>query len=406
MLKRRWLSMLFLISLVFCLGLSQVSLTFQQVGLGRIAVAQTINPSIQQGLERYQSGDFQGAILIWNEILNNNPTVETQIILLKYLARGYSQVGEFDRAIASLSRLIDYYQKIGDRVSVAEQYRVQLGRMLTEQAQAYSNLGQQRKAIALLCGESTELNCKQETALAIARSTSDLIGEAAGLGTLGNVYRLQGDYETSLQLLKKSLTIAENLKNSAYIIAAKNGLGNTYANLAKRDYRYAEFASNSGDRIAMDKFTQQAIEDDRNAIHYYEETVIAARQQNNVTDESRALLNLATSYQRSFKQSPATESTLKQAFAVLDRLPDSRDKTYGSIRLANLLQQSINENSQLNPNVRCLPQIPAETVTLLERAIAISQRIGDRQAESFALGRLGHLHECQQNFTQAIKFTQ
>jgi CHAT domain-containing protein len=406
MLKRRWLSMLFLISLVFCLGLSQVSLTFQQVGLSRVAVAQTINLSIQQGLERYQSGDFQGAILIWNEALNNNPTVEMQIILLKYLARGYSQVGEFDRAIASLGRLIDYYQKIGDRVSVAEQYRVQLGRMLTEQAQAYSNLGQQRQAIALLCGESTELNCKKESALAIARQQSDLIGEAAGLGTLGNVYRLQGDYETSLQLLKKSLTIAENLKNSAYIIAAKNGLGNTYANLAKRDYRYAEFAANSGDRIATDKFTQQAIEDDRNAIHYYEETVIAARQQNNVTDESRALLNLATSYQRSFKQSPATESTLKQAFAVLERLPDSRDKTYGSIRLANLLQQSINENSQLNPNVRCLPQIPAETVTLLERAIAISQRIRDRQAEAFALGRLGHLHECQQNFTQAIKFTQ
>jgi CHAT domain-containing protein len=436
MLKRRWRILLFLISLVFCLGLNQVSLSFQQFALGRGVVAQTIgrndfrfwivdfgfrfnpksstaaqvaergavqNPksndaAIKQGLERYQAGDFQGAISIWNEILNNNPTPETQIILFKYLARAYSQVGEFDRAIASLDKLIDYYQKTSDRV--------QQGRMITEQAQAYSNLGQQRKAIALLCGETAELNCKKDSALAIARSSSDSMGEAAALGTLGNVYRLQGDYETSLQLLKNSLTIAETLNNSAYIIAAKNGLGNTYANLAKRDYRYAEYAKNSSDRIAMDKFTQQAIEGDRNAIHYYKETVIAARQQNNTIEESRAILNLATSYQRSFKNSPDTESTIQQAFTILDRLPDSRDKTYGAIRLANLLQQSANDNTQLNPNVQCLPQIPAETVTLLERAIAISQRIGARQAESFALGRLGHLYECQQNFTQAIKFTQ
>jgi CHAT domain-containing protein/tetratricopeptide (TPR) repeat protein len=398
MLKRRWLSILFLISLVFCLGLSQVSITFNPLALSRAVVAQTIDPSIQQGLERYQSGDFQGAIFIWNEALNDRLNVETQITILKYLARAYSQVGEFDRAIASLDRAIDYYRKIGDRV--------QQGRMLTEQTQAYSNLGQQRRAIALLCGNSKELNCEKDSALAIARSTSDRLGEAAALGTLGNVYRLQGDYETSLQLLKKSLTIAEELKNSAYSIAAKNGLGNTYANLAKRDYRYAEFAANSGDRIAKDKFTQQGIESDRLAINYYEQTAIAARQQNNIIDESRAILNLATSYQRSFKSSPDTKNTLQKAFVLLDRIPDSRDKTYGSIRLANLLQQSANDNSQLNPNVWCLPQIPAETVTLLERAIAISQRIGDRQAESFALGRLGHLYECQQNFTPAIKFTQ
>jgi CHAT domain-containing protein len=398
MLKRRWLSMLFLISLVFCLGLSQVSITFNPVALSRLVAAQPIDSSIQQGLERYQSGDFPGAILIWNEALNNNPTVEAQIIIFKYLARAYSQVGEFDRAITSLDRPIGYYRKIGDRV--------QLGRMLTEQAQAYSNLGQHRRAIALICGNSKELNCEKDSGLAIARSTSDRLGEAAALGTLGNFYRLQGDYETSLQLLKKSLNIAENLNNYNYIIAAKNGLGNTYANLAKRDYRYAEFAANSGDRIATDKFTQQAIVFDRHAIHYYQETAIAARQQNNTIDESRALLNLATSYQRSFKSAPATDTTLKQALIVLDRIPDSRDKTYGSIRLANLLQQSANDNSQLNPNVQCLPQIPAETVTLLERAIAISQRIGDAQAESFALGRLGHIYECQQNFTQAIKFTQ
>ncbi|WP_238393189.1 hypothetical protein [Myxacorys almedinensis] len=45
--------------------------------------------------------------------------------------------------------------------------------------------------IAILCGEQTEPNCGKESAVAIARQPSDPFGEAAGLGSLGNVYRLQ-----------------------------------------------------------------------------------------------------------------------------------------------------------------------------------------------------------------------
>jgi CHAT domain-containing protein len=398
MLKRRWFSITFLISLLLCIALGQGSLLFVSVALSQAVSIQTSNLSLQQGLERYQSGDFQGAIAIWNNALRNRPSIEAQITLYKYLARAYSQVGQVDRAITSFNQLLALHENSGDRV--------QLGRILTEQAQAYSSLGQQRKAIAILCGEQTKPNCENGSALEIARQQSDRLGEAAGLGSLGNVYRLQGDYETSLRLLRKSLAIAETIKNSAYIVAAKNGLGNTYANLAKRDYRYAEFALDSGDRVATDKFTKQAIDDDRNAIQFYEASVIAARQQGNLTDESHALLNLAMSYQRSFKGLPVAESTLKQASELRDRLPDSRDKAYGSIRLANLLQLSTAYRPNLNPNVQCLPAIPTESVKLLNQAIAISQRIRDPQAESFALGRLGHLYECQKNFAQALKLTQ
>ena len=398
MLKRRWLSVTFFISLLLCVALGQSSLLFAPDALSQTVAIQAINLSIQQGLTRYQTGDFKGAIAVWNTALSNHPSIESQITLLKYLARGYSQIGQLDRMIASLNQLIAHYQNTGDRT--------QLGRMLTEQAQAYSSLGQQRKAIAILCGEQTQANCEKESALAISRQQSDLLGEAAGLGSLGNVYRLQGDYEASLLSLRRSLAIAETIQNSAYVIAAKNGLGNTYANLAKREYRYAEFAADSGDRTATAKFTQQAIDDDRNAIRFYEASVSTARQQSSSTDESRALLNLATSYQRSFKGSSIAESTLKQASELRDRLPDSRDKAYGSIRLANLLQLSISNRSNLNPNVQCLPEIPTESVKLLNQAIAISQRIRDPQAESFALGRLGHLYECQKNFAPALKLTQ
>lgn len=375
MLKQRLLRVLFLISLTLCLGWGQVS-------------AQSA--PVQQGLELYQSGNFQGAIDIWNNRLNHSPNTEDRIVLLKYLARVYSQIGQFEQSIVSLNSLITYYQKNGNRI--------QLGRMLTEQAQAYSNLGQQRKAILILCGEQP--NCREGSALAIARQHSDPLGEAAGLGSLGNAYGLQGNYESALESLQKSLVIAEKLQNSAYVIAAKNGLGNSYASLAKRDYRYAEFASETNDRAAKDRFTQQAIQSDRSAIQSFEAVVSAARQQNNPAKESQALLNLATSSQRSELQS--IEKTLQQVYNLRDRLPDSRDKAYGLIRLVNLWQQP----SKLDPNVGCPAQKPAETVTLLQNAIAVSQRIKDSQAESFALGRLGHHYECQRNLAQALKLTQ
>jgi Rapsyn N-terminal myristoylation and linker region len=85
---------------VLCLGWGQVSLTLTPVILGQAVTAQTTNASIQQGLERYQAGDSQGAIAIWNNALSNRPTVETQIMLLTYLARGYLRVGQDDQVIA------------------------------------------------------------------------------------------------------------------------------------------------------------------------------------------------------------------------------------------------------------------------------------------------------------------
>ncbi len=383
MFRQLWLNALCLISLMICLGLGQVA-------------AQGVAPSVQQGLERYQSGDLTGAIVVWLKALADQPNETDRVVLLKSLARAYSQIGQSDQAIDALNLLVIHYQKIDDRV--------QLGRILTEQAQAYSNLGQQRRAIALLCGDVVESNCRKNTALTIAQEQSDQLGESAGWGSLGNVYRLQGDYEASLRSLQKSLTIAETIKNTVYVSAAKNDLGNTYANLAKRDYRYAEFASESADQDAIERFTQQAIKADQQAIPFFEATAITARQKNNITAESQALLNLATVYQRSFPRSPLATSTLKQVFDQRDRLPDSRDKVYALIRLANLQQQST--NSKLNPNVQCPASTPADTLALLKQAIAVSQRINDRAASAFALGRLGHLYECQRDFTQAIALTE
>ena len=237
-----------------------------------------------------------------------------------------------------------------------------------------------------------------------ARQQSDRLGEAAGAGSLGNLYRIQGNNEASLKWLQQSLFIAEKIKKPAYINAANHGLGNTYANLAQRDYRYADYARESGKPTDAEQLTQTARDHDQHAIDYFEASLRTAHQNHHLIEENHALLNLASAYQRSLSTSP--QRILNRALVLQTRLPDSRDKVYSLIRLANLLQQTEFNQAPGNPNVQCFSNIPTETITLLNEAIAVSQRIQDTQAEAFALGRSGHLYECQRRFPQAIKLTE
>jgi tetratricopeptide (TPR) repeat protein len=98
MLKPRLLSVFFLTVLVICLGWGKVS-------------AQVSDSLIQQGLERYRNGDYQGAIAIWNDSLNKFSNAADRVMPLKSLARVYSQIGQFEESIATLNSLIADYQK-------------------------------------------------------------------------------------------------------------------------------------------------------------------------------------------------------------------------------------------------------------------------------------------------------
>ena len=85
--------------------------------------------------------------------------------------------------------------------------------MLIEQAQTYSRWGQNKEAIALLCGANeTDENCLQSegSALQLARKFSDRSGEAAALGSLGEAYRLRGKQDKAVKALEDSLKIIQD----------------------------------------------------------------------------------------------------------------------------------------------------------------------------------------------------
>ena len=403
------LRILFFRSLIGCLCLHFVLAGNQWLPFASPAHAQTASTNllVQAGLRDYQNGNFQGAIATWQQATSElmpHATDEAAIVL-QYLADAYQQLGNQEQAIIQLDQAITVYRQVNNTL--------QVGRLMTAQAQAYSELGHHRQALRLLCNSPDETAadiCAPTSALGIAQEQADALGEAAALGSLGNTYRLQGRYEPAIQAFTASLAIATQLSQVDYQAASLNGLGNVYTSLVLRSRRYRQLASQSDDKHALDQFQQAAIQQNQAAITYYERSLELNLAQNNRLSELQTRLNLIESYYQQQRGDSLDQlNSMIQAVGVtLNDLPDSRQKGYGLIRLANLSQR-IDWGASgltLNPATQCAssPWSPT-TMAVLQKALEVTNRIQDLQGKSFALGQLGHVYECQQDYDNALDLT-
>ncbi|MEO1762908.1 MAG: CHAT domain-containing protein [Cyanobacteria bacterium J06629_18] len=389
-----------------------------------IAATTASTATVKQGIELYNAGDFQGAIAVWLKSLSQaggDKQQESDIQTRKYLARAYQQIGEIDKTINYLNQVIDFYRTTNNTQ--------QVGRMLTEVAQAYSDLGQHKRAINLLCGDMGKLQCTQDSALGIATRQKDSLGEAAANGSLGNALYFLGEYDRAIKVLGASYKKAGELENRGYLMAAANNLGNLYASLAQRNYRYINFASEADDNEAIEKFTKQANLYENEAIRYFKNSLKFARIENNTQGEISALLNLVLPYYRQsridVKQNKNFNSEVnlkvknnsemntkfnpnifEQVEKNIENLPPSRKKAFALIKLARLMQKVNNNSGGFASGYECFQsEYSPKVVNLFERGFTVAQKIGDKQTQSFALGWLGHVYECRGNYQQALRFT-
>ncbi|HCF28526.1 MAG TPA: hypothetical protein DEV81_15300 [Cyanobacteria bacterium UBA11049] len=392
---RRSLGFLFLLSLTLCLYLGQLLSTWQ--------VATAVSPDasllVQQGVNLYQKGNYKDAIAPWQTALNfyqktKNPGHAA--IVQENLARAYEQIGESASAVDLWDLAIAYYRKIKD-IS-------QVGRLLSEQAQSYTNLGQPRKAIALLCGVySKEQNCIEDSALQIARVYKDRTVEAAALGNLGNAYRLMGEYKVAIAYLQSSLKVANEINNRIYRASSLNSLGNAYINLAKVNYRQANSARQRGDAAEADRFREISFQYDTKALKYFQDSLNLASAQKDSKAQLRVLIDSIPPLHRTQAVALA-ERTMQQALALLEDIPDSREKVYAILDLANLLILPAVEATGFA--LECAkPEKLSQVQKLNEKAISIARHLQDSRAESFANGQLGHIYECRGDYQQALNFT-
>ncbi|AOY79058.1 CHAT domain-containing protein [Moorena producens JHB] len=437
----RFLGILFLFSLTVCIGLGHLPSIAQPAEQGNMATTQADNPSqlVEQGVEYYQAGDYQAAIEPWENALKlyqqtNNYT--NSAIVRENLARAYQKIGHIQEAISNWEQAILDYQQLRNWQ--------QMGRMKTELAQAYNSFGQPRKAIALLCGapdtdenSKNKPSCVKDSALKVARAHQDWKGEAAALGSLGNAYLLRGDYDQGIECLQTGLGIDQNVEfdisprrtkdckidtlgknytakiiaDSPYRSSFLNDLGNAYFSKAQRWERWASSAKERSAKDTENQFRKNAKDNYNQARDYFKESLELARTQNHQPAQMRALRNLIRLSYRpqesiSIEAAEARNQWVQDAQELFKELPDSQDKVYAAIDLAKLEQPMtvVTDTSQHNSCGK--RQLEAETETLLNQAISIAQRLQDYRSQSFALGELGHLYYCRQDYQNALDFTQ
>jgi CHAT domain-containing protein len=403
-LHHRWLRTftLFWIGLLFCLWLA-----FGPIHWSKPVVAQP-SPTqlVQQGVDHYQSGDLPRAIQDWQTALKlyeQSGDQSNQAIVLENLARASRQIGRTEQSLNYWQEAAAIYQQQGNRP--------QLGRTLTEQAQTFSRQGQHRQAIGLLCNPTIGNPCTPDSAISIAQTTGNQADEAAAWGSLGEAYRLRGNYEQAENALENSRVIAEEIQNPVYLTSVLNSLGNTHVNLALVRYRQATSAQERGDTATASRLIEAGLEEDQQALQAFQQGLAITEQ-----PASRLRLTLST-IAPAFRvnQPDLALDLLQQARSLLPTLPNSQEKTYAAIDLAHLLQPippvevQATSGEPLETNLRtgCFsPAVEAEAAELLQQAVQIAKQIADSRSESFAVGELGHIYECRKDYQQALELTQ
>ncbi len=376
-----WLS--FSVGFLVCLGL-HISITQQAIAMEQHHVQSSqfykegSEETGEQAIARYSAGQYREAIALWTEALTQTLDKKDIAALHTDLGAAYRQIGDLGQAIAQWEQGAKIYQSMA-----GEEPRRLQAQVLTEESQAYSALGQFRVAVPPL-----------QKAVELARSDQDQSTEAAVQGALGNAYAASGDLEQAIAAYETSLKLSASLKEPSLTATSSNNLGNVLNHRYKRYSSQANSARAEGDDREEDRLWHLAQQDATAAQAAYEQSTRESRTLGGIL-QAKALLNLAHFLQRlPSPQQDAIDNYRSQAMAILEKAPNSRAKAYALINLA-LSYELRTPNSELRtPN------------SALTAAISVTQNIGDRRAESFALGVLGRFYEQAGELRRAMELTQ
>ncbi|MEL6937611.1 MAG: CHAT domain-containing protein [Cyanobacteria bacterium J06598_1] len=381
-----------------------------QASIAQTSIAQTIEVQsteaqstevrelVQTGVDRYQAGDFVAAIAPWQaayEVYDSTQDLSALAIVSENLARAYQQIGQTAEEIRYWEKAIAVAQRLENAQSVS--------RLMTEQAQAYTRLGQQRRAIAILCGSDID-PCEAGSALQLAEASADPVAQLAALGSLGEAYRLMGDGERSLAYLERGHTLSVDSGHSALQMAIHNSLANTSVSLAQVNYRRASEAQGRGDSRAARPLQAKAEAFNTKAIENFQQSYQLAVAQADVAGKMRSLLGLIPAYERMGSVSAAQQQRAI-ALTLLADLPDSLPKAFAAIQLADLLEPANVRQSQALLNATP-PADLTQSTQLLDQALATGIAIDNARVQSFALGKLGNLQERAGQYEAALVTTQ
>ncbi len=239
--------------------------------------AQKANGLLRQGIQQYQTSQFQVALQTWQEALS----------VYRYEAR--------------------------DRNAEAT--------VLGNLGMAYNSLAQYAKAIEAF-----------ESSLTIFRNSGNRKGEVFALIGLGDTYNSLGQFAKANELYQQSLTIARTIRdrNSETLAMYRLSRGNT-DKLIELLQQSVDIARDAGDRsveasILLDLGTAYFSQGQSlKAIKLYEQALVLARESGNRRNEAHALNNLGK-VDFSLWQSPRAIEFYNQALTIFRDIGDRRSE--------------------------------------------------------------------------------
>lgn len=314
--------------------LSNLSLAYQQLGQWSQA-----EQAIAQSLNLLQTRRNAGT-----------PNEQAQLRAQALDVQGRLQLvrGQTEPALITWREAADIYTNIEDEDG--------LTRNRTNQAQALQALGYFRQAQKTLTEVNQTLQKQPDSAL-----------KATGLRSLGNIFRIVANLETSRQILEQSRQVAARVASPQAVSDTLLSLGNT----------------------------TQAQQDTPAALAFYQQ---AAATSAAPTTRIQAQLN-QLSLLLETRQWQAAQALWPQIQPQIVNLPPSRTAVYARINFTQSLTQLRQQAATAAPPWQDMAQ-------LMAAAVQQAKNLGDQQATSYALGHLGELYEQTRQWSEAKKLTQ
>lgn len=370
-------------------GLTEIVATKQTPIIG---FASQVLQQEKQGRDRYEQGDFQQAIAIWESVAQtygNQGYFIAQARVLSNLSLAYQHLGKWQPATEAIARSIALLENAGPPgLSVLAQAMNTQGQLYLamgkpeaafsswetaeklynrdrqemgvfqariNQATALQQLGLYRRASLLLADISNNLQHQEnsrEKAIVLIR--------------LGNLLSTLSRFNEAQIILQQGLTIATNLDLNSEKITALIGLGN----VAKNHQDYAT------------------------ALDYYQQALNSSPspQQQVAIELSQLSLWAETQDWQAFSQLlPTTKSHLYQ-------LPSNHTTIYYRLNLGqhwSAFQQAQNSQSSWQDILQLYAQATQEAIDL-----------GDQRAQAFGLGYIASVYEKTQQWEIAQNITE
>ena len=378
----------FLLPLAFCL----LPFTFYLLPSSpRTAVAQTNDARqaaadrlLQQGIQQYQTSQFQAALNSWQQALQIYRAIKNRHKegwALGNLGAAYSSLGNYDKAI-------EYSQQ---RLVIAREIKDRNG-----EVQALSNLGADYLGLR---NNAKAVEYLQQH-LAITRELKDRRGEGWALGNLGIAYRFLGNNAKAIEYGQQQLAVARELKDRQ---SEGNALGNLEAayfllhNYTKAiDYaqqwlaiaREIKDRQSEGNALGSLGSAYLRLDNDTKGIEYAQQSLAIAREMKDLTGESTALDSLGGTYLKLGDYAQAIEYA--QQWLTVAR--EMKDRQAEGLALGNLGGAYLKLGNY------------AKAIEYEEQSLAIAREIKDRNVEGRALGYLGAAYQSLGNYAKAIEY--